>query len=71
MTQVYVKAHVLMDKQELIGRYDKEIENSIGKSKFMAENCRIWFTRVNGNKSDIGYQINLIIQLVIYNMHNM
>lgn len=44
-----------MDRQEVRGRYDKEIENSIRKSKFMAENCRKWLTRVSGNRTAIGY----------------
>lgn len=57
-TQVYVKAHVLMDRQEQIARYDKQIENSTGKSKFMSEKYRLWFTRVDGNKTAVGYWIS-------------
>ena len=51
-------AHVLMDRQEQIARYDKQIENSTGKGKFVSEKCRIWFTRVDGNKTAIGYWIS-------------
>lgn len=58
MTQVYEKPHVLTNRQEQIARYDKEIKNSIRKSKLMAEECTIWFTLVAGNKTAIGYWIS-------------
>lgn len=64
MTPVYMDAHVLVDRQQQIGKYDEEIE--IGSERRDSwEKSKLWFTRVE-DKIAVGYW--MLLSKLLYSM---